>query len=212
MSWKTLAVKCTTNALHLYNRGVNGMAIFRSDADYAYWTELMVEMLPKYQIEILLYSLMPNHWHISSIQQKAYEISCYLHDVCSRYARFFNKKYRRYGPLFAGRFHPQIVQDDVGLLRLSYYIHMNPVAAGLVADPSQWQYSSCSEYLEAGKGELIRKGSVLGLVGGVEEYRSFLKNYNPGDPFSANLFMKNGKQASQQPVLLAPDGDLLSTC
>ena len=191
MSWKTEAIHCTSNPLHLYNRGVDGMTIFRSDADYVICVELIAENLPKYEVELLGYSLMPNHYHVSAIQQKACEVSLLMHDVWWKYARIFNKKYDRYGPLFAGRFHPKIVENDAGLLRLSHYIHLNPVSAGLASDPSQWPHSSYQDYLAPRIGSLVNPEPILELVGGREQYLRFLAEYNPNDPFSINAYLAN---------------------
>ena len=191
MSWKTEAIRCTSNPLHVYNRGVDGMTIFRSDSDYAFCKELFVETLLKYEIELLLYTFMPNHYHISAVQEKAYEVSNVMQEIWWKYAKVFNKKYHRHGPLFSGRFRPKIVKDDAGLLRLSYYIHTNPVSAGLVSGPLLWPHSSCHEYLQKGGIGIVNPEPVLKLVGGLEQYERFLQEYNPNDPFSINGFLKN---------------------
>ena len=191
MSLKTHALKCTSVPLHLFNRGVDSNAIFRSDSDYIYWMELMAEALPQFEVDLLLYSLMPNHYHVCLNQHKPFEASWYLKTICERYARFFNRKYRRHGTLFAGRFHAKIVLDDVGLLRLSHYIHLNPVTAGLAAHPTDWRYSSCPAYLESGGNGLLDVEILLNLVGGVEGYRIFLADYDPADSMSIYRFLKD---------------------
>lgn len=192
MSWKSRAVQATSTPLHLYNRGVDSGLIFRHESDYKCWMMIMANALPRFGIDLLLYSLMPNHYHVSAIQQSAYEVSEYLKDVCWRYAKYFNKKYRRHGPVFSGRFRSQIIRDDAGLVRLSHYIHMNPVTAHLSTDPLQWSYSSCREYLGGRSGSLVKTDMILGLVGGVEEYARFLKEYDPADSMSVFRFLKNG--------------------
>jgi putative transposase len=192
MSWKTHALQSTSVPLHVYNRGVNSDVIFRGEPDYAYWMGLMAEALPRFEVDILLYALMPNHYHIGLSHHKPYEVSWFLREVCGKYAKFFNRKYQRHGALFAGRFHPKVVFDDAGLLRLSHYIHMNPVSAGLVANPTDWRYSSCPAYLESGENELLNVETVLNLVGGVDGYRTFLADYDPGDSLSIFRFLKNG--------------------
>jgi putative transposase len=190
MSWKTEAIQCVSSPIHAFNRGVNGGSIFHDENDYHYWMELMARFVPHFSIQLLLYTLMPNHYHICLVQQSAYQVSFFLQQVCWRYARHFNKKYRRYGPLFAGRFGPEIVADDAGLLRLSHYIHMNPVEAKLCNGPGAWPYSSCGMYTDERGLILVNREPILKLVGGVDEYKRFLQEYNPDDPFSIHRFMK----------------------
>jgi putative transposase len=195
MSWKSDLVRCTLSPLHIYNRGVDGMTIFRSEYDYAYWINLMAEYLPDYQLRLLVHGLMPNHYHIACKQEESYEVSGFAHDVSWRYAKYFNKKYSRRGPVFAGRFVPKLVKDDAGLLRLSHYIHMNPVAAGLVKHPQDWPYSSLGCYGNGESESLIYREPIWKLVGGPAQYIEFLKAYDPADPDSILKFLRkiNGR-------------------
>jgi putative transposase len=194
MSWKTELMQSTNTYLHLYNRGVDRMAIFRSEYDYAFWLDLMEETLPEYQVDLLLYSLMPNHYHFACLQRKAYEISWFIHDVCWRYAKFFNKKYGRVGPLFAGRFVPKLVTDDAGLLRLSHYIHRNPVSAGLVKLPGEWSKSSFKCYVDGRSDGLVNTKIILDLVGGATQYQAFMNEFDPTDLDAVNRFLSRTRR------------------
>jgi putative transposase len=194
MKWRSDAVQCTSSPLHLYNRGVNGERIFLDAYDYKLWLDLMAKFLPLYQIELLVYALMPNHYHITLIQRVEYEVSRFLQQVCWRYVKSFNRRHRRYGSLFAGRFGLEIVQGEAGLLRLSHYIHMNPVTAKLCDTPQSWPYSSCGAYFNSEDAiPSIKREPLIQLVGGPEEYRRFLAEYNSSDPLSIFRFMKDGK-------------------
>jgi putative transposase len=193
MSWKTVEIQTISTPLHLYNRGVNGERIFCDAHDYEYWMELLARALPRYPLDLHLNVLMPNHYHMDVVQQEAYAVSWLMMEIGARYVRYFNKRHRRYGHLFQGRFVPKIVQDNAGLLRLSHYIHMNPVAAKLCSSPESWPYSSCSAYLGDGQPSLVKTAPVLNLVGGVEAYREFLATYDPGDPLSVYRFLKDDR-------------------
>jgi putative transposase len=201
MSWKTRALQYVGIPLHLYNRGVNGERIFRTDSDYEYWMELMAKALPRHAVNLHLQTLMPNHYHIGLDQIEEYEASWFMAEVSGKYARHFNKKYKRYGPVFAGRFHPVPVFDDAGILRLSYYMHMNPVNAGLCTKPEDWPYSSCAAYQNKEENGIIKLDLIHRLVGGPEEYREFLAKYDPSDPFSIHRFMKKENRMN------GPEGD-----
>jgi hypothetical protein len=71
--------------------------------------------------------------------------------VQSSYAQRFNRRHGRIGHLFQGRYKAFLVQDDRYLLTLVRYIHMNPVAARLVARPAEFRWSS-DRYYRAGSG------------------------------------------------------------
>ncbi len=69
------------------------------------------------------------------------------------YAKYFNTKYERVGPLFQGRFKAKIIENDEYLLQLSKYIHCNPLSPNS-GNPmgsrnflSTYHYSSYLDYL-----------------------------------------------------------------
>jgi hypothetical protein len=64
------------------------------------------------------------------------------------YASAFNRRYRRSGHLFQGRFHSVVVEAEGHLSALTRHIHQNPVRAGIVAAPWEYVWSSCRAYLE----------------------------------------------------------------
>jgi len=71
-----------------------------------------------------------------------------MHYLAFRYARFINRKYDRIGHLFQGRFKSVLVDDERYLKKLVRYIHLNPVRAGIVADPINYSWSSHRAYLD----------------------------------------------------------------
>jgi putative transposase len=98
-------------------------------------------------VQIIAYCLMPTHIHFILRQLKDNGISTSFGNTLNAYARYFNTKYKRQGPLWASRFKNVPVNSDEQLLHLSRYIHLNPVSAGLVNNATQWEYSSYAEYI-----------------------------------------------------------------
>lgn len=98
-------------------------------------------------ISFIAYLLMPTHIHFHVSEQTENAISKFMQNLCNSYTRFFNIKYERTGPLWQGRFKRKLVGSDDQLLYLTKYIHLNPVKAGLVNNPRDWQASSYAEYL-----------------------------------------------------------------
>lgn len=78
------------------------------------------------ELELHCFSLLPNHFHLLVRQKSENIIDQFLNSLCSRYARYFNKKYHRVGPLYQGVYKAVLVNSDEQLLHLSRYIHLNP--------------------------------------------------------------------------------------
>lgn len=75
-------------------------------------------------IELLSYALMSNHFHLL-IKQLTSRIDLFMNSMCTRYVTYFNKKYKRVGPLFQGVYKAVLVESEEQLLYLSRYIHLN---------------------------------------------------------------------------------------
>ncbi len=98
-------------------------------------------------VEIIAWCLMPTHYHLILKQLKDNGIVDFATSIQKGYTEFFNLKHNRKGPLWEGRFKSILVDKDEYLIHLTRYIHLNPVTAGLVDDPKDWQFSSYREYL-----------------------------------------------------------------
>ena len=101
-----------------------------------------------------------------------------MHKLSLSYAKAFNKMHARVGPLFQGPFRAISIDSDEYLLDLSRYIHLNPVSAGLVSRPEEWEFSSYSEYVGIRDGNLPAPEIVLELIGSAERYREFVEQFD----------------------------------
>jgi putative transposase len=90
---------------------------------------------------------MPNHYHLLLETPRA-NLRRILHHLNTSYTNYFNVKTGRVGHLFQGRYRAILVQKDTYALELSRYIHLNPVRAHLVEEPSQYPWSSYLTYIE----------------------------------------------------------------
>ena len=121
-------------------RGNNGQDIFFSDADRVRFCILLQQSSERFDHCIEAFCLMSNHIHIA-VRTSDISISKFMHYLAFRYARFINRKYDRIGHLFQGRFKSVLVDDERYLKKLVRYIHLNPVRAGIVADPINYSWS-----------------------------------------------------------------------
>jgi REP element-mobilizing transposase RayT len=177
---------------HLYNRGHNRQTIFRNDSDYrtflqglrTYLSLVPADATQAAGATLLAYCLMPNHFHLI-VQPHDESLSGRMQRLLISFAKTLNAKYGRVGSLFQGQFQAVRVEADEQLIQLSTYVHRNPVEAGLVRRPGDWEYSSCREYLGARPGTLPDPGLVLDLCGGSRAYRRLLEA--KADPAAAGL-------------------------
>ena len=126
---------------HVYNRGVNKMAIVHDEQDRRTFIKLLAEMASKYQVRIFAYCLMSNHYHLF-IQTREKNLSNALWYLSINYARYFNVRHDRVGPLYQGRFRSRLVDEHTYCLSLIRYIHQNPVEAGIANSPQDYFWSS----------------------------------------------------------------------
>lgn len=128
------------------------------------------------QVEIFAYCLMPNHFHLQLKQISDNGIQKFLTNVQNGYAKYYNIKYKRYGPLFQSRFKAKIILNDELFLHISRYIHLNPITSYLVTLKGlpSYPWSSLPEYLNSTNEGFVNKNFILKMVGGKEKYKKFI--------------------------------------
>ena len=145
---------------HLYNRGVNKDLIFKDEKDYLIFLKRLRFYKNKYNVDILSYCLMPNHFHLQTRMLDENGLSKMMQFLTNSYAMYFNHKYKHSGHVFEGKFKAILIQENWELY-LSRYVHLNPIASKLVGNLEDWIYSSYLDYIEKRKGTLCNKKSLL---------------------------------------------------
>lgn len=178
---------------HVFNRGINKQAIFLSQNDYFFFLRKLSELRKKYDHSIYAFCIMPNHFHIS-IQTRRTPISKIMSSLTTSYSMYFNRTYSHFGPVFQNRFKSILIENDLYFLKLSQYIYLNPVKAGLVSDPVLYKFSSIREAL--GKEPLkLPDKDIVRLIGETKssqkEYEKFIYDGTSQDLTEIdNLFEK----------------------
>lgn len=122
---------------HIINRGVEQRVVFKETEDYEYFEEIMCLYAKNYNITIHNYCLMSNHYHLL-IELNQENLSKYMRQLNMSYAIYFNKKYKRTGHLWQGRYKSWYIINEEYLYSLFRYIEHNPLKAKM--------YSSIGEY------------------------------------------------------------------
>jgi putative transposase len=133
--------------LHVTHRGVNRCAVFVDDTDRATYLRLLSEQSLAQQVALHAYVLMGNHVHLLLSSSATGTISRALRNAVQAYVRAFNTRHGRTGTLWEGRFKSCLVDTDRYLLSVIRYIELNPVRAGMVADPAEYPWSSARFHL-----------------------------------------------------------------
>ena len=131
---------------HVINRGVEQRVVFKEPADYEYFEKLMCFYVKSCGIILHNYCLMSNHYHLL-IEITQENLSKFMRQLNMNYAIYFNKKYKRVGHLWQGRFKSWYVTNEAYLYTLMRYIEQNPLKAKMVQHLKEYPYSSYHYFL-----------------------------------------------------------------
>jgi putative transposase len=127
---------------HVIQRGNNRQVCFASEQDFAAYANWLKAYAKKFQVDLHAWVLMTNHVHLLCTPRVDNAVSHLMQALGRQYVRYFNFSYKRTGTLWEGRFKSCLVQEESYLLQLYRYIELNPVRAGMVAQPSDYVWSS----------------------------------------------------------------------
>lgn len=164
-------IQSSSGFYHVFHRGVNHFDIFEDNEDRQLYLELLRKCARALGVEIHAWCLMSNHVHML-LRADHDALSAFMRQVASSYARSFNARHLRCGPLFGGRFESVCVETNEQLMTVVRYIHRNPIHHEEAALCGNYRWSSFGEYV-AGSPDLCKLGFVLGLFGGIDFFSAF---------------------------------------
>ena len=163
---------------HVYNRGAGGARIFRDAQDKRKFMTLLERYLvlkdnedyPTYDIELLAFCVMGNHYHLLLYQENdRHAISGLMRSLSTAYSMYYNLRYKNHGHVFQSVFKASKINDEAYLTHISRYIHLNPETY------QTYKWSSLQCYL--GKQELawVKPEKLLDMT--AVQYSEFLADY-----------------------------------
>jgi putative transposase len=173
---------------HVTCRGNERRNIFRGDLDRKSFLERLALSLEIYEVSLLCYVLMDNHFHLLVMTPKG-NLGDFMRHFNISYTSAFNRRHRRVGHLYQGRYKAFLIDADNYLLALSRYIHLNPVrlkafekktAEEKWAELTRFRWSSLSNYLFSTKREkfvdyeMVRSQAGGDARKGRQGYRRFI--------------------------------------
>jgi REP element-mobilizing transposase RayT/predicted transcriptional regulator len=132
---------------HIVNRGVEKRIVYHDDDDFKMFLEILCSACMLYDARLHAYVLMRNHYHLL-IETKQENLSKFMKHINASYAIYFNRKNKRSGHLWQGRFKSWYVTDEAYLYTLVHYIHNNPLKAKIAKNLKEYPYSSYPAFIE----------------------------------------------------------------
>jgi putative transposase len=196
---------------HVFNRGVEKRSIFLDNQDHYRFIHCLFDLnndnhvvnsryyfdpeIPDLKpgtprknkeareclVDVLVFTLMPNHFHLLLRQRKKDGIQRFIQKVCVGYVMYFNKKYERSGVLFQGRFKAVEVDKNEYFQYLPHYIHLNPLCIKGNKTGSwreaysfleNYKWSSFPDYIgKKNFPSVTKRDMILGIFGNKATYR-----------------------------------------
>lgn len=126
---------------HVTARGDRRETIYEDDADRERFLEILGQVITDFNWVCDAYCLMSNHYHLV-IETPDGNLSKGMRQLNGVFTQASNRRHRRSGHLFQGRYKAILVDADAYWLALSRYVVLNPVRAGVVGHPGHWRWSS----------------------------------------------------------------------
>jgi putative transposase len=179
---------------HVYARGNRKEDIFRDDHDrrkYLYYLNDTREKLP---FILHAYCLMSNHVHLLLQTEKVptEQIFRLLH---TRYAMYFNNRHELVGHVFQDRYNAILLESPSAFIKVSRYIHLNPVEANLVESPEQYPWSSFSSFNTSKNDPYISKDRTLSFFTETkppreQQYRNYVEQWSDQIKIKESITLK----------------------
>jgi putative transposase len=156
---------------HLAARGSDACHLFVDDRDREDFLDRLATTWEKFELALLSYVLMGSHYH-ALVRIPDARLSLALQRLHTEYSRHHNRRFGRRAHLF--RAHPMTreIESDAQLGTACRYLALNPVAAGLVADPLDWPWSSARAHAGLERPRLrLEEGDLRAAFGDGSDWR-----------------------------------------
>ena len=129
---------------HILNRANGRMQIFNDDEDYKLFEEILFEAKKKFDMRIVAYCIMPNHFHLVLNPKENGDIQKFMQWLTLTHTQRLHSKNKTigYGHIYQGRYKSFLVDSDDYLKTLLLYVEQNPLRAGLVNNLKKWKWGS----------------------------------------------------------------------
>lgn len=158
---------------HVISRGNERKPIVRDDADREKRLDWLRRTVETCGWRLHAFVLMTNHEHLF-LETPEPNLSAGMQLLNGSYTGYFNRRHRRAGHLFQGRFKGHLIEEDGYFLEVSRYLHLNPLRAKMVTRLEDYRWSSYPGYVQARRAlEWVCYTRVLGQFAGPRPRRAY---------------------------------------
>lgn len=187
---------------HVLNRANARVSIFEGDQDYQLFEQTLEEAVERYDMRLLSYCLMPNHWHVVPYPKKDGDLARFMGWLTNTHTRRWHteKGTTGQGHLYQGRYKSFLCQDDNHFLALVRYVERNAKRANLVKKAEHWRWSSAwrREYGTAKQKKLLATWPVpqprdysawLNHAQSTDEEEAIKRSIMKGNPYGGDSWV-----------------------
>jgi len=140
---------------HVLNRANARLPIFEKDNDFEAFERILAEAVERYEMRLLAYQLMSNHWHLVLWPKKNGDLSRFTGWLTLTHTQRWHahRGSAGSGHVYQGRFKSFPVQDNEHLLTVCRYVERNALRAGLVRRAEDWRWGSLWRYVNGNRAE-----------------------------------------------------------
>jgi REP element-mobilizing transposase RayT len=149
---------------HVYCRTSRGEPIFADRAATERFLEILRQVRRRDGLTVFAWCVMSNHYHLA-VRTGRVPLWRSMRLVQGRFAVAHNRRSRQFGPVWQGRYKARLIEDQGYFEQLVAYIHLNPVAAGVVKEASRYRWSGHNELLGRRTEGLVDVDETLRLFG-----------------------------------------------
>ncbi|TXI62126.1 MAG: transposase [Limnohabitans sp.] len=150
---------------HVIQRGNDRQSIVRDDQDRLRLLELWFEHARTFKVAIHAWVIMDNHFHLLATPETQEGLPQMMQAVGRAYVRYFNLRHQRTGTLWEGRYRSNLIESERYLLACMVYIDLNPVRAGMVAQPEDFRWSSYRHCIGLASDKLVTPHALFWALG-----------------------------------------------
>ena len=150
---------------HIIQRGNDRQSIVRDDQDRLRLLDLWAEHARTFKVAIHAWVIMDNHFHLLATPETQEGLPQMMQAVGRAYVRYFNLRHQRTGTLWEGRYRSNLIQSERYLLACMVYIDLNPVRAGMLAQPEDFRWSSHRHCIGQASDKLVTPHALFWALG-----------------------------------------------
>lgn len=171
------------------SQGLPSELTWKDAQDYQTYLELLAAYQAKYGFTLFAYCLLPDQALLCVAPRAGTTLSAIMHDLTTRYTKYFNKRYGRTGHLFQQRFQEALVERSAeALLPVTAYLHTQAVRSGLVSEAGAYPFSSYPRYrnVETARDLLSMEEAIREIISllpeskTIEAYERYVSEFSMG--------------------------------